>query len=403
MKKLKLIMLVVLILMITACGENEQKQIAEQLELGQKYLSELNYEQAIIAFQKVIELDPKNVEAYLQLSDVFADQGDLEAAIEILEAGHSQVQDEQLQFQLAEFRQLLEETVPEPEWEEETEQDETIKEEFEDEEDEMIPDETEAEPEEPESESESESVPESESMQETQAAQVDSAVFNQVQYDTYKAYSTQPADQLSEEFAWHDTSNVWDSNSQIYYDGSGQIPEDAWFDTIGYGIVDWSGKPADNNVIVIDEGYSERYVYARLGNIVGASNSVTLRELEQKNPDLNFQVRADDFSTDMYTNFLLEARKADGEVVFTMNICQGSWAGDGSNQYTYHEGYSVSPFAEMSIDELNGQMSELLASYPDRFSAQDEAEGPVNSLLKNYLMDKPINPKAYACVNDPWG
>ncbi len=61
--------------------------IEEQLSLGEKYLSELDYENAIIAFNKVINIDPKNVRAYIGLSDAYMGKGDIEKAIEILETG----------------------------------------------------------------------------------------------------------------------------------------------------------------------------------------------------------------------------------------------------------------------------------------------------------------------------
>ena len=64
------VMLVVL-LWLTACGKSTEKQIAEQLELGNKYLTDGDYEQAIVAFNKVIELDPKMMEAYTGLVESF--------------------------------------------------------------------------------------------------------------------------------------------------------------------------------------------------------------------------------------------------------------------------------------------------------------------------------------------
>ncbi|WP_312832224.1 tetratricopeptide repeat protein [Sedimentibacter saalensis] len=57
----------------------------EQLSLGQKYLNELNYENAIIAFQKIIEVDPKNVPAYLGLADAYEKTDRNEEAIGALE------------------------------------------------------------------------------------------------------------------------------------------------------------------------------------------------------------------------------------------------------------------------------------------------------------------------------
>ena len=41
---------------LIGCTKTVEQQIAEQLELGQKYLAEANYEEAVIAFNKVIEL-----------------------------------------------------------------------------------------------------------------------------------------------------------------------------------------------------------------------------------------------------------------------------------------------------------------------------------------------------------
>ena len=62
-KKRMLILLIFILLLelLSACSKSTEQQIAEQLELGPKYLAELNYEEAIVAFQKIIELDPKNV------------------------------------------------------------------------------------------------------------------------------------------------------------------------------------------------------------------------------------------------------------------------------------------------------------------------------------------------------
>ena len=47
--------------MLCACSKPIEVQIQEQLDLGQKYLTEMNYEQAVIAFTKAIELDEKNI------------------------------------------------------------------------------------------------------------------------------------------------------------------------------------------------------------------------------------------------------------------------------------------------------------------------------------------------------
>ena len=47
------------------------RKIQEQIALGRKYLVELDYENAIAAYEKVIKIDPKCVEAYLGLAEVY--------------------------------------------------------------------------------------------------------------------------------------------------------------------------------------------------------------------------------------------------------------------------------------------------------------------------------------------
>jgi len=68
------------ILLLTACGKSVEDQIAEQLDLGQKYFLDLQCEEAIVAFSKVIELDEKNVTAHLGLGKVYEAQGDAASA-----------------------------------------------------------------------------------------------------------------------------------------------------------------------------------------------------------------------------------------------------------------------------------------------------------------------------------
>ena len=76
------IIIMALVLMFSGCGKSIEQQISEQLELGQKYLAEANYDEAIVAFEKVIDLDPKNTDAYLQLADLYITIGDKELASE---------------------------------------------------------------------------------------------------------------------------------------------------------------------------------------------------------------------------------------------------------------------------------------------------------------------------------
>lgn len=97
----------VVLCLLCACGKAVEQQIAEQLDLGQRYLSEQKYTEAIVAFQKVIELDDKNVEAYLGLSDVYMAMEDREDAISALETGYKKTQDERLKERLEELKDII--------------------------------------------------------------------------------------------------------------------------------------------------------------------------------------------------------------------------------------------------------------------------------------------------------
>lgn len=59
----------------------------EQLSLGEKYLQELKYEDAIVALNRAIEIDPKNEKPYLLLAQVYVAQEEYDSAVETLEKG----------------------------------------------------------------------------------------------------------------------------------------------------------------------------------------------------------------------------------------------------------------------------------------------------------------------------
>ena len=82
MRRVLPVLLVVLLL--CGCGA-AAKSWQEEYDLGVRYLSEGNYEEAILAFEAAIEIDPKRAEAYLSLADVYVAQGDLDAAREVLD------------------------------------------------------------------------------------------------------------------------------------------------------------------------------------------------------------------------------------------------------------------------------------------------------------------------------
>lgn len=92
---------------LVACAA-QKAEWQSHLDLGQKYLLDGNYEQAIVEFNRVIEIDPKNVEAYIGLADAYAALGDYESAIEALERGIAETDSDELRAKLEEIRALAE-------------------------------------------------------------------------------------------------------------------------------------------------------------------------------------------------------------------------------------------------------------------------------------------------------
>jgi len=92
MKKwIALCLVLLMILPLAACSKSEerQKQLAweEQYNLGIRYLSEGNYEEARLAFEASIEIDPKQENAYLGIAEAYIALGQPEIAQAILEKG----------------------------------------------------------------------------------------------------------------------------------------------------------------------------------------------------------------------------------------------------------------------------------------------------------------------------
>ena len=68
-----LFLTLVLILGLAACGQSKWQ---EQYDLGVKYLSEGNYEEAIIAFTAAIEIEPNRAEAYIGRGGAYIGSGE---------------------------------------------------------------------------------------------------------------------------------------------------------------------------------------------------------------------------------------------------------------------------------------------------------------------------------------
>lgn len=68
-------------LFFTACV-SKAVNAADKIELGQKYLTELNYTEAIASFTEAIKLDPDNIQAYMGRAEAYMALGEYDKALE---------------------------------------------------------------------------------------------------------------------------------------------------------------------------------------------------------------------------------------------------------------------------------------------------------------------------------
>ncbi|MDR1644011.1 MAG: DUF3160 domain-containing protein [Clostridiales bacterium] len=73
--------------MLASCRAKKALTVPELLDLGEKYLLELNYAQAIIQFIAVIEIEPKNPRGYTGLAEAYIGTGRPDKAAEALKKG----------------------------------------------------------------------------------------------------------------------------------------------------------------------------------------------------------------------------------------------------------------------------------------------------------------------------
>jgi len=85
-----------LIAVLSSCSSPARPLTSEELlDLGEKYLLELNYEEAVMQFTKLIEIEPKNPRGYLGLAEAYAGLDDTDKAVTALENGLKQLPENQ--------------------------------------------------------------------------------------------------------------------------------------------------------------------------------------------------------------------------------------------------------------------------------------------------------------------
>ncbi len=90
--------------MFVSCGKTVEAKWQEQLDLGMRYLEEMDYENAILSFNKAIEIDPRQAESYLGLADAYIMMEDYETAMEVLQQGYDATGSDLLEDKLEDMR-----------------------------------------------------------------------------------------------------------------------------------------------------------------------------------------------------------------------------------------------------------------------------------------------------------
>jgi tetratricopeptide (TPR) repeat protein len=81
-----------LLLLLAACGQ-KALTYEEQINLGQRFLEDGNYEQAIVAFTAAIRIEPKLSLAYVGLADAYKGLGQPEEAVAAIRQGVEAISD----------------------------------------------------------------------------------------------------------------------------------------------------------------------------------------------------------------------------------------------------------------------------------------------------------------------
>ena len=76
----RFVVLFLAVMLLTACS-SKATNAADKIELGQKYLTELNYTEAIASFTEAIKLDPNNIQAYMGRAEAYVALGEYDKAL----------------------------------------------------------------------------------------------------------------------------------------------------------------------------------------------------------------------------------------------------------------------------------------------------------------------------------
>ena len=75
-----LLLVLAVFVLLTACS-SKAATATDKIELGQKYLTELNYTEAVASFTEAIKLDPDNIQAYMGRAEAYMALGEYDKAL----------------------------------------------------------------------------------------------------------------------------------------------------------------------------------------------------------------------------------------------------------------------------------------------------------------------------------
>ncbi|MGN0553929.1 MAG: tetratricopeptide repeat protein, partial [Oscillospiraceae bacterium] len=91
------------ILTVLSSSQGAAEKAQKFIDLGNKYLIELSYDKAVIEFNKAIEIEPKNADAYIGLAEAYIGLGDTDSAVDALKRGYDLTGDERIKEKLDEL------------------------------------------------------------------------------------------------------------------------------------------------------------------------------------------------------------------------------------------------------------------------------------------------------------
>lgn len=96
----------ILCLCMTGCFESKEERYAAKLDLGDKYLQEMKYEDALAAYQDALKIDDKKVMAYERLASVYHVEKNYSASRELMKTGSEVMKKEGLKEEAVKLENL---------------------------------------------------------------------------------------------------------------------------------------------------------------------------------------------------------------------------------------------------------------------------------------------------------